>query len=73
MTRKVKEFADLSKFVYDEDLLAIVEHTAKPRAKLVRYQVIAGNQILPTATVEVEVEGHRRSASAVGNGLSTRP
>ena len=33
-----------------------------------RYQVIAGNQILPTATVEVEVEGHRRSASAVGNG-----
>jgi 2-isopropylmalate synthase len=34
----------------------------------VRYQVVSGNQILPTATVEVEVEGHRRSASAVGNG-----
>ncbi len=68
VTRKVKELADRSKFVYDEDLLAIVEHTAEPRAKLVRYQVIAGNQILPTATVEVEVEGHRRTASAVGNG-----
>jgi len=68
VTRKVKDLADRTKFVYDEDLLAIVEHAAEPRAKLVRYQVVAGNQILPTATVEVEVEGHRRQASAVGNG-----
>ena len=64
VTKQVKELADRSKFVYDEDLLAIVEHSAEPRAKLVRYQVVAGNNILPTATVEVEVEGHRRSASA---------
>jgi 2-isopropylmalate synthase len=68
VTRKVKDLADRTKFVYDEDLLAIVEHAPEPRARLVRYQVVAGNQILPTATVEVEVEGHRRSASAVGNG-----
>jgi len=68
VTRKVKDLADRTKFVYDEDLLAIVEHSAEPRARLVRYQVLAGNQILPTATVEVEVEGHRRQASAVGNG-----
>jgi 2-isopropylmalate synthase len=68
VTRKVKDLADRTKFVYDEDLLAIVEHAAEPRAKLVRYQVVSGNQILPTATVEVEVEGHRRQASAVGNG-----
>jgi 2-isopropylmalate synthase len=68
VTRRVKELADRTKFVYDEDLLAIVEHTAEPRAKLVRYQVLSGNQILPTATVEVDVEGDRRSASAVGNG-----
>ena len=68
VTKKVKALADRAKFVYDEDLLAIVEHTAEPRAKLVRYQVVAGNNILPTATVEVEVEGHTRSASAVGNG-----
>jgi 2-isopropylmalate synthase len=68
VTRKVKDLADRTKFVYDEDLLAIVEHAAEPRARLVRYQVLAGNQILPTATVEVEVEGHRRTASSVGNG-----
>ncbi len=68
VTQQVKDLADRTKFVYDEDLLAIVEHSAEPRAKLVRYQVVSGNNILPTATVEVEVEGHRRSASAVGNG-----
>ncbi len=68
VTERVKELADRTKFVYDEDLLAIVEHSAEPRAKLVRYQVVSGNNILPTATVEVEVEGHQRSASAVGNG-----
>jgi 2-isopropylmalate synthase len=68
VTRKVKDLADRTKFVYDEDLLAIVEHAPEPRAKLVRYQIVAGNQILPTATVEVEIEGHRRQASAVGNG-----
>jgi 2-isopropylmalate synthase len=68
VTIQVKELADRTKFVYDEDLLAIVAHAPEPRARLVRYQVISGNHILPTATVEVEVEGHQRSASAVGNG-----
>ena len=68
VTAEVKALADRTKFVYDDDLLSIVAHAPEPRAKLVRYQVLAGNAILPTATVEVEVEGHRRSASAVGNG-----
>jgi len=68
VTKQVKELADRTKFVYDEDLLSIVEHSPEPRAKLVRYQVLSGNNILPTATVEVEVEGHQRSASSVGNG-----
>jgi 2-isopropylmalate synthase len=68
VTAEVKALADRTKFVYDDDLLAIVSHAQEPRAKLIRYQVLSGNHILPTATVEVEVEGHRRSASAVGNG-----
>ncbi len=68
ITAEVKALADRTKFVYDEDLLAIVSHEAEPRAKLIRYQVLSGNSLVPTATVEVEVEGHRRSASAVGNG-----
>jgi 2-isopropylmalate synthase len=38
------------------------------RARLVRYQTLSGNQLMPTATVEIEVDGQRRSSSAVGNG-----
>ena len=34
----------------------------------IRYQAVSGNEVIPTATVEVEVAGERRSASAVGNG-----
>ncbi len=68
VTTRVKALADRQKFVYDDDLLALVDHAVERRAHLVRYQVVSGNQVLPTATVEVEVDGERRSASAVGNG-----
>ena len=68
VTTRVKALADRQKFVYDDDLLALVDHSVERRAHLVRYQVVAGNQLLPTATVEVEVYAERRSASAVGNG-----
>jgi 2-isopropylmalate synthase len=36
--------------------------------RLVRYQVVTGNELMPTATVELDLDGERRSASAVGNG-----
>ena len=68
ITAKVKALADQKKFVYDDDLLTLVQHTPEHRTRLIRYQVLAGNQVLPTATVEVEVDGQRRTASAVGNG-----
>jgi 2-isopropylmalate synthase len=68
VTAQVKELADRQKFVYDDDLLALVDHGTGSRPHLVRYQVLTGNQVLPTATVEVEVDDHRRSASAVGKG-----
>ncbi|MGE0452273.1 MAG: 2-isopropylmalate synthase [Vicinamibacteria bacterium] len=68
VTTEVKVLADRQKFVYDDDLLALVDHKVERRAHLVRYQVLSGNTILPTATVEVEIDGQTRSASAVGNG-----
>ena len=68
LTTRVKELADGKKFVYDEDLLDLVAHVPEHRARLVRYQTLSGNQLMPTATVELEVDGQRRSASAVGNG-----
>lgn len=68
LTTEVKKLADEKKFVYDEDLLKLAEHTPSRGIKLVRFQSLAGNTILPTASVEIEIEGETRSASAVGNG-----
>jgi 2-isopropylmalate synthase len=68
LTARVKDLADRKKYLYDEDLLALVSCAPEHLVKLTRYQVVSGNELLPTATVEVEVGGERRSASAVGNG-----
>jgi 2-isopropylmalate synthase len=68
VTAEVKLLADRKKFVYDDDLLTLVKHAPERRTRLVRYQALSGNSILPTATVEVEVDGETRTASAVGNG-----
>jgi 2-isopropylmalate synthase len=68
VTARVKELADRQKFVYDDDLLAFVDHAVERRAHLVRYQTVSGNGVMPTATVEVEVDGERLTASSVGNG-----
>jgi 2-isopropylmalate synthase len=68
VTASFKELADRKKFIYDEDLLALVSIAPERRARLIRYQVISGNALLPTASVEVEIDGEKRSASAVGNG-----
>src|SRR5207245_6309423 len=68
ITAQVKELADRKKFVYDEDLLALAASRPERRLRLVRSQAVSGNEVMPTATVELEVDGQRRSASAVGNG-----
>ena len=68
VTTRVKDLADRQKFVYDDDLLALVDHAVERRAHLVRYQTLSGNGVMPTATVEVELDGERLTASAIGNG-----
>jgi 2-isopropylmalate synthase len=68
ITAKVKALADQKKFVYDDDLLTIAGSTQDRRTRLVRHQVVSGSNVLPTATVEVEIDGQVKSASAVGNG-----
>ncbi|MBL8113927.1 MAG: 2-isopropylmalate synthase, partial [Acidobacteria bacterium] len=72
LTARVKELADRKKFVFDEDLVSLAgAGDAPPPAglvRLLRFQAISGNHVLPTATVEVEVDGERRTASATGNG-----
>jgi 2-isopropylmalate synthase len=68
VTAAVKQLADKKKFVYDDDLLAMVKHAPDRKTRLVRYQAVSGNSVLPTATVEVEVDGQKRTASAIGSG-----
>jgi 2-isopropylmalate synthase len=68
ITARVKELAERKKFIYDEDLLALVSARPENRLRLIRYHAVTGNGVLPTATVELEEDGQRRSASAVGNG-----
>jgi len=68
LTAKVKELADRKKFVYDDDLLTLASRAPEHRARLVRYQAVTGNDVIPTATVEIEMDGQRRRASAAGNG-----
>jgi 2-isopropylmalate synthase len=68
ITAGAKELADRKKFVYDEDLLALAEHAPERSTRLVRYQSISGRHVLPTASLEIEIDGEIRSASAVGNG-----
>lgn len=68
VTARVKELADRKKYLWDDDLLALVSCMPDQHVTLIRYQVLAGNQLTPMATVEVEVDGERRCASATGNG-----
>jgi 2-isopropylmalate synthase len=68
VTVRVKQLADAQKYVYDDDLLNLVGTRQARSVRLVRFQAFSGSQVLPTATVEVEVDGEMRSASAVGNG-----
>jgi 2-isopropylmalate synthase len=68
VTARVKALADRKKVVYDDDLLDLVADGPAHQVRLLRYQVVCGNALLPTATVELDVDGARRSASAVGNG-----
>jgi 2-isopropylmalate synthase len=68
VTARVKELADRRKSIYDEDLLALAACAPERQVRLLRYQVVSGNEVMPTATIELQVGPERRSASAVGNG-----
>ena len=67
--RALKELADRTQVRLRRGPAGARRATPPSRGrKLVRYQVLSGTPLPPTATVEVEMEGHRRSASALGNG-----
>jgi len=68
---RFKELADRKKQVTDQDLEAIVDHeikTVPEKYQLVRIQVYTGNNIVPTATVGIRVDGEVMEEAACGDG-----
>jgi 2-isopropylmalate synthase len=70
---RFKEVADRKKYVTDQDLEALAsdeqQHKAADRVQLLSFQVFAGSDTLPTATVKVSVDGQGPSQEAAsGDG-----
>jgi 2-isopropylmalate synthase len=69
--RQFKQLADKKRDIYDEDIESIVveEILRMPRRfKLVYINVVAGNVTVPTATVQMEVDGQLMQEAGFGDG-----
>jgi len=69
--RQFKQLADKKRDIYDEDIESIVveEILRMPRRfKLVYINVVAGNVTVPTATVQMEVDGQLIQEAGFGDG-----
>ena len=68
---RFKKVGDSKKFVYDDDLTALVNDsldTHHGKWKMVQLQFIAGASTKPTATVTLEKDGKPVTDCAIGNG-----
>ena len=68
---RFKKVGDSKKFVYDDDLSALVNdslNTSEGKWKMVQIQFLAGSSTTPTATVTLEKDGELHTDSAIGNG-----
>ena len=68
---RFKALADKKKEIFDEDLVALVDdeiHKSDQQVRFVSLYVQCGSKIRPTAELELEVEGVRRSAVPTGDG-----
>jgi 2-isopropylmalate synthase len=68
---RFKELADTKKDLYDEDLETIVAEIvlrAPDRYKLINLNVVTGNFAIPTATIQMDVEGELKKDVGMGDG-----
>ncbi len=68
---RFKDLADRKKTIYDEDILALVNPAAlagEERVKFLALQVQSGSVGPQLATLELEVDGKRKTTSMEGNG-----
>ena len=69
--RRFKDLADRKKIVYDEDIAALVDDeivTANDRVKVVALTVIAGTNGPQSAALTLDIDGHKKTHQATGNG-----
>ena len=67
---KFLELADKKKELGDEDLFALMEvqKTRRDAIQLKYLSVQCGKEVMPTATIQLEIDGEVHSASSMGNG-----
>ncbi|MEO1086902.1 MAG: alpha-isopropylmalate synthase regulatory domain-containing protein, partial [Acidobacteriota bacterium] len=68
---RFKELADHKKDIFDEDILALVDDTARRMDQHIRFKslgVVCGTKGEPTAEVTLEIEGEATSATYSGQG-----
>jgi 2-isopropylmalate synthase len=68
---RFKALADRKKFVYDDDIAALVDDAAAhsaDRVKVSRLRVVAGTEGPQTAEIDLDVDGEKKWATARGNG-----
>ncbi|HWA20874.1 MAG TPA: 2-isopropylmalate synthase [Caulobacterales bacterium] len=68
---RFKALADRKKFVYDDDIAALVDDAAAhgaDRVKVARLRVVAGTEGPQTAEIDLDIDGQIKWATARGNG-----
>ena len=69
--QKFKDLADKKKKIFDEDLEAIIAEEIiriPDRYKLIYLESSSGNVKIPSATVEIEIDGEKKKNAAFGDG-----
>jgi 2-isopropylmalate synthase len=69
--KRFKDLADRKKEIFDEDIEAIIaEEVLRPAEtyKLMSLTIMSGSDVVPTATVRMEIEGKEYHGAELGNG-----
>ena len=69
--RKFKALADKKKDIFDEDLIALIAEEVlgiPDKYKLVSVNITSGTDMLPTATVQLEIDGKIHKDAGFGDG-----
>ncbi len=69
--KRFKDLADRKKTVFDEDIEAVIAEEVLRAAqtyKLLSLTVMSGSEVVPTATVKMEIDGVEYHGAELGNG-----